>query len=223
MAGSLTSTWHSRPILAAVHGLLLDGISQPPSRSRFEACGAGGLEDPNVDPSDMGFPFCGAFCGCRVDDFLSNFRCLIAVSCNFPHILQQRDRNVIWEHAIRKQSKRASSESVVISLSKWASARCKVLAGLGKSNEDACVYKARTHLVCACARQLTGLVASSRKCQVSDDIAVVGTLDFFTPIVDEPEAPNPTDSDSRRILFQLWQRLRESESFRACRTGPRVH
>lgn len=38
-----------------------------------------------------------------------------------------------------------------------------VLAGLGKSNEDACVYK------------------------VSDDIAVVGTLDFFTPIVDEPE------------------------------------
>merc|ERR1712190_282393 len=39
-----------------------------------------------------------------------------------------------------------------------------VLAGLGKSNEDACVYK------------------------ISDDIAVVGTLDFFTPVVDEPEA-----------------------------------
>jgi len=39
-----------------------------------------------------------------------------------------------------------------------------VLAGLGKSNEDACVYK------------------------ISDDVAVVGTLDFFTPVVDEPEA-----------------------------------
>ena len=38
-----------------------------------------------------------------------------------------------------------------------------VLAGLGKSNEDACVYK------------------------VTEDIAIVGTLDFFTPIVDEPE------------------------------------
>lgn len=38
-----------------------------------------------------------------------------------------------------------------------------VLAGLGKSNEDACVYK------------------------VSEEIAIVGTLDFFTPIVDEPE------------------------------------
>eukprot|EP00438_Fugacium_kawagutii_P010556 Skav214553 [mRNA] locus=scaffold410:864578:871439:+ [translate_table: standard] len=38
-----------------------------------------------------------------------------------------------------------------------------VLAGLGRSNEDACVYK------------------------VSDEIAIVGTLDFFTPIVDEPE------------------------------------
>eukprot|EP00931_Biecheleriopsis_adriatica_P047602 TRINITY_DN2745_c0_g1_i1.p1 TRINITY_DN2745_c0_g1~~TRINITY_DN2745_c0_g1_i1.p1 ORF type:complete len:793 (+),score=161.22 TRINITY_DN2745_c0_g1_i1:85-2463(+) len=39
-----------------------------------------------------------------------------------------------------------------------------VLAGLGRSNEDACVYK------------------------VSEELAVVGTLDFFTPIVDEPEA-----------------------------------
>lgn len=30
--------------------------------------------------------------------------------------------------------------------------------------------------------------------QVSDDIAIVGTLDFFTPIVDEPEAaPDSTD------------------------------
>jgi len=38
-----------------------------------------------------------------------------------------------------------------------------VLASLGRSNEDACVYKLR------------------------DDLAVVGTLDFFTPIVDEPE------------------------------------
>eukprot|EP00930_Biecheleria_cincta_P086020 TRINITY_DN75390_c0_g1_i1.p1 TRINITY_DN75390_c0_g1~~TRINITY_DN75390_c0_g1_i1.p1 ORF type:complete len:810 (-),score=164.14 TRINITY_DN75390_c0_g1_i1:31-2439(-) len=38
-----------------------------------------------------------------------------------------------------------------------------VLAGLGRSNEDACVYK------------------------VSDELAVVGTLDFFTPIVDDPE------------------------------------
>ena len=26
------------------------------------------------------------------------------------------------------------------------------------------------------------------KFEVSDDIAIVGTLDFFTPIVDEPEA-----------------------------------
>jgi len=25
-------------------------------------------------------------------------------------------------------------------------------------------------------------------CQVTEDIAIVGTLDFFTPIVDEPEA-----------------------------------
>eukprot|EP00450_Noctiluca_scintillans_P029847 CAMPEP_0194538892 /NCGR_PEP_ID=MMETSP0253-20130528/78638_1 /TAXON_ID=2966 /ORGANISM="Noctiluca scintillans" /LENGTH=775 /DNA_ID=CAMNT_0039385085 /DNA_START=45 /DNA_END=2369 /DNA_ORIENTATION=+ len=37
-----------------------------------------------------------------------------------------------------------------------------VIAGLGASNEDACVYK------------------------LSDDLAVVGTLDFFTPIVDDP-------------------------------------
>lgn len=39
-----------------------------------------------------------------------------------------------------------------------------VIAGLGRSNEDACVYK------------------------LNDEMAVVGTLDFFTPIVDEPEA-----------------------------------
>eukprot|EP00928_Gymnodinium_smaydae_P070490 TRINITY_DN54316_c0_g1_i1.p1 TRINITY_DN54316_c0_g1~~TRINITY_DN54316_c0_g1_i1.p1 ORF type:complete len:790 (+),score=184.21 TRINITY_DN54316_c0_g1_i1:151-2370(+) len=38
-----------------------------------------------------------------------------------------------------------------------------VLAGLGKNNEDACVYK------------------------LTDELAVVGTNDFFTPIVDEPE------------------------------------
>jgi len=39
-----------------------------------------------------------------------------------------------------------------------------IVAGLGRSNEDACVYR------------------------ISDETAVVGTLDFFTPVVDEPEA-----------------------------------
>merc|ERR1711953_701448 len=38
-----------------------------------------------------------------------------------------------------------------------------VLAGLGASNEDACVYK------------------------INDQVAIVTTLDFFTPIVDEPD------------------------------------
>lgn len=67
-------------------------------------------------------------------------------------------------------------------------------------------------------------------CQVTEDIAIVGTLDFFTPIVDEPEATRALvswvsflDATSEKMMVIFFLRSDPNRSKQENKNGIDIH